>query len=245
MPPGHWHEIAATIARDKNLSVPESARLFALLGMAQADAAIVCWEAKYRWNFWRPVTAIRRATEDGNPQTEADPNWDHLLVAPPFPSYTSGHSSFSKASAQVLTHFFGTDLVSFTARSDSLPGVFRTFKSLTECADEVGMSRIYGGIHFSFDNEEGKRTGGLVGDYVATNFLLPTNSLPQIRFVGFTNSLPVLRIHGHIGRPAMLEYSTDLTEWRRLATNHAVVGGLTLAGSIPPGQEPTFYRACE
>jgi len=181
MPPGHWHEIAATLARDQRLSLPDSARLMALVGLAQADAAIVCWEAKYRWNLWRPVTAIRRAVEDGNPQTEADPSWDSFLVAPPFPAYTSGHSSFSKASAQVLTHFFGTDALTFTARSDSLPGVFRTYQSLAACADEVGMSRLYGGIHFPFDNTEGKRSGGLVGDYVSANFLLPVSSLPQGR----------------------------------------------------------------
>lgn len=184
MPPGHWHEITATLAREHRLSLTESARLMALIGLAQADAAIVCWDAKYRWNLWRPITAIRRAAEDGNPQTEADPAWDQFLISPPFPSYTSGHSSFSKASARVLTHFFGTDALTFTARSDSLPGVFRTFHSVAACADEVGLSRIYGGIHFPFDNEEGKRTGGLVGDYVSTHFLLPVDALPQVRLEG-------------------------------------------------------------
>ncbi len=105
MPPGHWHIIAETIARTRGNTLAENARLFALLSIAQADAGIVCWEAKYRYNLWRPVTAIRRGSEDGNPETEADANWDHLLAAPPFPSYVSGHSMFSKASAQVLTHF--------------------------------------------------------------------------------------------------------------------------------------------
>jgi len=245
MPPGHWHEIAATIARDKNLSVPDSARLFALVGLAQADAAIACWEAKYRWNLWRPVTAIQRAAEDDNPQTEPDPAWDHLLVAPPFPAYTSGHSGFSKASAQVLTHFFGTDAVSFTARSDTLPGVFRKFTSLAACADEVGISRIYGGIHYSFDNVEGKRVGGLVGDYVSQNFLLPNASLPQIRFEGFTNDVPFLRVHGQVGKPAMLEFSSDLIHWQKLSTNSAVSGGLPLQGGRALGWDPGFYRACE
>ena len=145
MPPGHWHEIAATVARDRNTSIPETARLFAWLGMSQADGAILCWEAKFRWNLWRPVTAIRRADEDGNALTEAEPGWDHYLNSPPFPAYTSGHSTFSKASAQVLTHFYGTDAITFTAVSDSLPGIFRTYHSFSACADEVGMSRIYSG----------------------------------------------------------------------------------------------------
>lgn len=245
MPPGHWHEIAATISRDRSLSIEDSARLFALMGLAQADAAIVCWEAKYRWNLWRPITAIQRAAEDNNPLTEPDAAWDHFLVAPPFPAYTSGHSSFSMSSAQVLTHFFGTDAISFTARSDSLPGVFRKFTSLSACAEEVGMSRIYGGIHFPFDNEEGKRTGGLVGDFVSKNYLLPIDSLPQIRFEGFTNDLPRLRVHGQVGRPTMLEVSTDLMNWQKLRTNVAVTGGFSLVGERAAGVEAVFYRACE
>lgn len=245
MPPGHWHEIAATISRDRNLSLADSARLFALMGLAQADAAMVCWEAKYRWNLWRPVTAIQRAAEDNNPLTEPDPTWDHFLVSPPFPAYTSGHSSFSKSSSQVLTHYFGTDAISFTARSDSLPGVFRKFTSLSACADEVGMSRIYGGIHYSFDNDEGKRTGGLIGDFVSKNYLLPADSLPQIRFEGFTNDLPRLRVHGQVGRPAMLEVSTDLVNWQKLQTNVAVAGGFSLIGARIAGDGAVFYRACE
>jgi hypothetical protein len=245
MPPGHWHEIAATIAQSRNLPVPESARLFALLGMAQADAAILCWEAKYRWNLWRPVTAIQRANEDGNPLTQPDPNWEQLLAAPPFPAYTSGHSTFSKASAQVLTRFFGTDAITFTARSDTLPDVRRSFQSLAVCADEVGMSRIYGGIHFSFDNEEGKRTGGLIGDYVSANYLLPNESLPRIAFERMTNDLPVLRIHGHVGEPLQLEFSLDLVHWQKLLTNQAVVGGTAVASVRAIGSEPVFYRVCE
>lgn len=245
MPPGHWHEIAATIVQDRNLPVPETSRLFALLGMAQADAAILCWEAKYRWNLWRPVTAIQRANEDGNSDTEPDANWEQLLAAPPFPSYTSGHSTFSKASAQVLTRFFGTDAIPFTARSDTLPDVRRSFQSLAVCADEVGMSRIYGGIHFSFDNEEGKRTGGLIGDYVSANYLLPNDSLPRIAFERMTNDLPVLRIHGHVGEPLQLEFSMDLVHWQKLLTNVAVSGGATVASAHAVGAEPVFYRACE
>lgn len=243
MPPGHWHEIAATLARDRHLPVPETARLLALIGLAQADAAIVCWDAKYRWNLWRPITAIQRAAEDGNPLTEPDPAWEDFLVSPPFPAYTSGHSSFSKASAQVLTHFFGTDALHFTARSDTLPGVLRTFESVSVCADEVGISRIYGGIHFAFDNVEGKRTGGRIGDYVFDNFLIPVDALPQLRIEGLDPFTPTLRIHGFIGGEATLESSTDLLHWTRVSRQSAPVGGFAVPITPGSGTGPTYYRA--
>jgi hypothetical protein len=175
MPPGHWHQIAASICRERHTSLEDTARLFALLSVAQADAATVCWEAKYRYNFWRPITAIQRADEDDNSWTERDAKWDHLLAAPSFPSYVSGHSIFSKASAEILTRFFKTDAIAFSATSDTLPGVARHFTSFAQCADEIGMSRIYGGIHFSFDNLQGKASGQRIGEYVSEHCLLAKN----------------------------------------------------------------------
>jgi membrane-associated phospholipid phosphatase len=139
------------------------------LSLAQADAGIVTWEAKYRYNFWRPVTAIQRADEDGNPVTDADPAWTSFLASPPFPEYPSGHSTFSQASAVVLAGFYGTDALPFSIGSDSLPGVFRSFESVSACADEVGMSRIYGGIHFMSANRDGKEAGGRIGAYAFNN----------------------------------------------------------------------------
>jgi hypothetical protein len=245
MPPGHWHEIAATIVRERNTPLPDTARLFALLGTSQADGAIVCWEAKYRWNLWRPVTAIRRAAEDNNPLTDADQAWDHYLNSPPFPAYTSGHSTFSKASAQILTHFFGTDAITFTAQSDSLPGVFWTYNSLAACADEVGMSRIYGGIHFPFDNSEGKRTGGMIADYVSANFLLRNDQLPLLRFEGVTSGVPQLRVHGHIGQRVVVEGSDDLTIWSPISSEVAIIGGFVLKDAAPTARRARFYRARE
>jgi hypothetical protein len=243
MPPGHWHEIAATIAAPAGLSLPETARLFALLSLAQADAGIVCWETKYRYNFWRPVTAIQRADEDGNPDTAADPAWDHYLVAPNFPEYTSGHSTFSKASAEVLTWFFGTDAVTFTATSDSLPGVTRTFDSLAACANEVGMSRIYGGIHFEFANREGKRCGANIAHHVVANYLLPHAALPLVRLEAKDPARTTLRVHGHLGWNCRLEFSTDLVHWSPLATGTAVAGGLLVHD--PDAAPLRFYRVVE
>jgi hypothetical protein len=245
MPPGHWHELAATISRQKNNTLTQNARLFALVSLAQADAAIICWEAKYRHNLWRPVTAIQRADVDDNPSTAPDKSWEQLLPAPPFPSYTSGHSTFSKASAQVLFHFYGTDAISFTAISDTLPGVFRRFTSLTACADEVGMSRIYGGIHFQFDNVAGKQSGGKVGDYVSANFLLPNAELPRLLVESTTADGASLRVHGHIGRECVTEASPDRTHWKAISTNQATVGGVAIIDKELHGRKPRFYQVRE
>lgn len=245
MPPGHWHEIAATIAQNRLNALAENARLFALLSLAQADAAIVCWEAKYRYNFWRPSTAIQNADPITNPATTADSAWGSLLASPSFPSYTSGHSTFSKASAQVLTHFYGTDAIAFGATSDSLPGVTRNFQSLAACADEVGMSRIYGGIHFQFDNTEGKACGKKIGDYVSANFLLPNDALPVVRVEAFTNASPVLRVHAHFNTAFVVQASPDLRTWQPLSTNSAAAGGVLIGDNLAQQWAARYYRAVE
>jgi hypothetical protein len=245
MPPGHWHLIAETISRDRHNSLADNARLFALISLAQADGAIACWEIKYRYNTWRPVTAIARADEDNNPLTDADQNWTQLLPSPPFPSYTSGHSTFSKASAEVLTHFYGTDAITFSTTGDATPGVIRAFHSLAACADEVGMSRVYGGFHYMFDNVAGKECGQKVGDYVSENFLLPNDSLPLVRMETVQNGRPNVRVHGHIGRPVVLEGSTDLRAWSALSTNTAVSGGVLVEQNYGAAALRAFFRARE
>src|SRR6185503_14684157 len=96
-----------------------------------------------------------------------------LLVTPPFPEYTSGHTTFSGAGSKVIEMFFGTDNITFTVNSDGTPSVFRTFSSLSQAANESGKSRIYGGIHFQSANQDGLATGRALGAYVASHFLLP------------------------------------------------------------------------
>lgn len=172
-PPGHWNEIAQSLALSNGNTTAQNARLFALLNIALADAAIVAWDAKYTYNVWRPVTGIREADTDGNPDTDADPDWTPLINTPPFPAYTSGHSTFSASAAVVLANFFGTDEQSFSTTSDALPGVIRHYDNLLDAAAEAGQSRIYGGIHWQFDNIDGLESGGALGQYVADNFLLP------------------------------------------------------------------------
>jgi hypothetical protein len=168
-PPGHWNRIAQAVAVDRNLTLAEKARLFAALNVAMADAAVVCWECKYRFDVWRPVTAIRSAGTG----LGSDPDWAPLLPTPPFPAYTSGHSSFSAAAAAALAAVLGTDEVRFSTTSEGLPGVTRSFASFSAAAEEAGMSRIYGGIHWSFDNTDGLKCGRDVGGYVAMYFFRP------------------------------------------------------------------------
>jgi membrane-associated phospholipid phosphatase len=172
-PPGHWNRIARSVAVARGNSLADNARLLALLNIALADAAIVSWDCKFKYDFWRPISAIRNADLTGNPDTIADPEWTPLIRTPPFPSYTSGHSTFSSAAAAVLAYFFGSDDVRFTSTSEGLPGVTRSFSSFSAAAAEAGMSRIYGGIHWSFDNTAGLASGRDLGIFVSQNYLRP------------------------------------------------------------------------
>ena len=172
-PPGHWHVIAQGISRARGLSLIENARLFALLAVTSADAAIVSWDHKYYYSHWRPVTAIQMADTDGNPETAADAGWTSFITTPPFPAYTSGHSTFSGSSARLLELFFGTDKISFTTSSDGLPGVQRSFTRLSTASEEAGQSRIYGGIHWQYDNQLGLASGRALAEFIYFNLLTP------------------------------------------------------------------------
>jgi hypothetical protein len=175
-PPGHWLVIAQGVSQQQHLPLAVNARLFALLGLAAADAAIVSWDHKYYFDNWRPITGIQSADTDGNPNTAADPTWTPLIATPPFPSYTSGHSTFSGSSSRILDLFFGTDQHSFSTTSDGLPGVTRSFTSFSQAADEAGQSRIYGGIHWQYDNVVGLSSGRALAEQVFFNFLSPVVS---------------------------------------------------------------------
>ncbi len=168
-PPGQYNEIAQLAAGNRHSSIIENARLFATLNIAMADASICCWETKYTFDRWRPVTAIREADTDGNDKTKADANWSSFLNTPAFPAYTSGHSTFSGVADSVLTGFFG-DNYAFTATSFELPGVTRKFTSFRQAAEEDGISRIYGGVHFMSDNIQGLKAGRDVGNFALTKF---------------------------------------------------------------------------
>jgi membrane-associated phospholipid phosphatase len=170
-PPGHWNDIAQDIAAAQDNTLVENARLFALLNLAMADAAICAWDAKYTYNWWRPITAIRAGDTDGNDGTVGDPGWTPLLATPPFPEHTSGHSTFSGAGAMVLALFYGTDNIPFTTGSDGLPGVTRSYASFSAAANESGLSRIYGGIHFMSAHIGGLSAGEAIGEQAFARFL--------------------------------------------------------------------------
>jgi PAP2 superfamily protein len=167
-PPGHWNSIAQIIAAAQGNTLEENARLFALLNIAMADAAICAWDAKYVFDFWRPVTAIAFA--------EPQLNWMSFIVTPPFPDYVSGHSTFSAAAATVLPLFYGTEDLPFTTGSDFLPGVYRSFATCFDAAEEAAASRIYGGIHFRSASEDGLQAGVSIGEWTITHYLLPKSN---------------------------------------------------------------------
>jgi hypothetical protein len=177
-PPGRWQLIAQELARRFENSLLENARLFALLSITQADAAICAWDHKYHYDHWRPVTGIRSADLDGNPLTDVDPEWTPLIPTPPFPAYTSGHSTFSGGSAELLELFFGDRRIAIDIRSPKPPiwprhiaSAVRSYASLREAAEEAGQSRIYGGIHWQYDNLAGLETGRALAQYVFASYL--------------------------------------------------------------------------
>jgi membrane-associated phospholipid phosphatase len=218
-PPGHWNQIAQNVAAHVGFSVPQSARLFALLNVAMADAAIAVWDAKYLYNFWRPVTAIQQAESDGNPDTVGNPDWTPLLNTPPFPEYVSGHSAFSAAAATILARFVGTDHVPFTIGSDAVPGVTRSYSSFADAAHEIALSRIYGGIHFLSADLDGLSMGQAIGEHVDRYFFQPLSTPPTFERIAATNGNFQIRVNGTAGAPCVLLVSTNLADWAPVWTN--------------------------
>lgn len=166
-----WNEIAQTAALGHDLDLGNSARLFAALNISLADTAIAFFEAKYTYHFWRPVTAIRSAGSDGNPETDPDPAWLPLgTKTAPDPSYPGAHSAISRAGATVLAFYLG-DKFTFDVTSESLTGVTRHFTSFSAAAEEAGLSRIFAGQHFRTDHIAGKILGQRVAEFVDNTVL--------------------------------------------------------------------------
>ncbi len=169
-PPGEWIKIASIVAAARPLhrSLGGTSRLFALLGMALADVVAPTYETKFRYDHWRPATAIREADTDDNAATTPDPTWAPRAGGiGGTPEHTSGHSAFAGAASTVLSRFFCSDAASFDLASDSTPTVTRHFDSFSATEFEVGRSRVLGGIHFEFSN----RAGDLAGRGVAREIL--------------------------------------------------------------------------
>jgi hypothetical protein len=168
----YWNEIAQTLSLAHNLTTAQDARLFALLNLSFADDVIAFYDAKYTYNFWRPVTAIRAADPAINAETLPDPNWlPEVGKTAPDPSYPGAHAVISASGAEVLISFFERDHADFNVTSEVLPGVERSFTSISAAAEEATLSRIFGGQHFRTDLTTGQRLGREVADFVVDNLL--------------------------------------------------------------------------
>lgn len=197
-PPRLYNQVAMTIFKERDLSGPELLRILTLINVAMADSGIASWETKFYYKLWRPVTGIR-SSNDGNSSTVGDSEWtpygapnsnnvDRTNFTPPFPSYPSGHATFGGTLFEMIRLFLGTDDIKFTFVSDEFNGVTtdneghprpyipRTYDKLSDAEEENGQSRIYLGIHWSFDKTEGITMGHHVAQYVYNH--LYNNSPP-------------------------------------------------------------------
>jgi len=247
-PPILYNQLVRVIAAQQGNTLADNARLFALINIAQADAGIVCWAAKYQYNFWRPITAVRAASLDGNPATTEDSGWEPLGApgqpvrpdfTPPFPSYPSGHASFGAAVIRVLQRFYGRDNLAFTLTSDELPSAPRQFQSLSQADEENALSRVYLGVHWIFDQRAGQQSGWAVGDYVFFNTLRPLTAEPRL-------SAPLRLPDGqhalHLSVPAdqswIIKASGDLRSWSEIQRQ---TGPFTFLDAA--GEGARFYLA--
>jgi hypothetical protein len=269
-PPRLYNQIAIHIAGQMGTEGIELARLLALVNVAMADTGIAVWESKYFHDYWRPVTGIREADPgtgptgqgDGNPETAGDPEFSPLGApatnlegpnfTPPFPAYPSGHAGFGGAVFQILRQFYGTDDIAFTFVSDEFNGVTldnegnprphvpRSFTSLSRAEEENGQSRIYLGIHWSFDKTEGITQGREVADYVFVNVFTP---LPGIELGGIVNDTVTLRWNTVVGQRYQVEYRDSLGEGDWLPLGPEISGdGSTVSTTDSPLQSHRFYR---
>jgi membrane-associated phospholipid phosphatase len=160
-----WNAIAEEAALAHHTNLVRTAAMFAALNLSFADSAIAMYDAKYHYQLWRPVTAIRLADTDGNPATMADPTWTPLAPTAPDPSYPGAHSTFSAAGAAVLSAFFG-NRDEIQVSSPAVPGAVRTFSTYSGVATEAGLSRIYAGQHTRIDHVAGLQLGSSVARFV-------------------------------------------------------------------------------
>src|SRR5438105_6917832 len=173
----YWNEIAQTSSIANRLTTAQNARLFALLNFALADGVVAFYDAKYVYNLWRPVTAIRAADSDGNPDTDADPNsLPETGKTAPDPSYPGAHAVISAAAATVLAGVLGTEPLKLDVTSEVMAGVTRSFDPLADSAREAALSRVFAGQHFGFDLDAGERLGREVAETVTDRFLLPRDA---------------------------------------------------------------------
>ena len=174
-----WNPIARQIAARSRRALSDNARLVALLNMAMNDALIAVIESKYRYPWWRPETAIRAGDTDGNPATEPDPGFQPFIPTPCHPSYPSAHASASRAAREVLEHLFGDKRHSVVLSTAALPTVELRYTRLRQVTRDIDDARIYGGVHFRFDQQTGSRQGQRVGAYIVAHKLRRATAKPR------------------------------------------------------------------
>lgn len=166
-----WNPIASQLVAARRLPIAEATRVFALINMAMNDALIAVMDSKYHYTFWRPETAITSIVDDGNADTEPDPGFKPFLVTPCHPSYPSAHASSSYAASEILERLFGNGGHVLKLSTPSLPDVALRYTRLNQITRDIDDARIYGGMHYRFDQQAGGRQGRQVGAYVISHNL--------------------------------------------------------------------------
>jgi hypothetical protein len=167
--PGPFQAALRDLTVRREMDISDRARLFAAVRMSVADAVITCWDSKVHYGFWRPITAIQLAEEDGNPATTADPAWDSLIPAPPYPDYTSGLNAVNGAATRALTRVLGTDRIDLTITSPTT-NTTRSYEFADQLTADAVDGRVWSGIHFRFADVAGKVQGQQVADYAMDRY---------------------------------------------------------------------------
>jgi len=174
--PATWNRVARDLADSQSLSIGDNARLSALVNLSMADAAITAWDSKVTYVFWRPLTAIRLGDEDTNPNTVGDLTWEPLINTPNYPDHTSGANNATAAATRAMSLFFGTDEMTFVVRTtNTAAGVppTITYSKFSDAQEDVVNARIYEGIHFRFADEDARKQGRHVAQWVFGHVLKP------------------------------------------------------------------------
>lgn len=176
-----YYPAARQVLAARPQSLSKNARLFALLAIAMWDSAVACFETKYHFNLWRPVTAIREGARDGNEETSPDANWQAAVFTPPFPAYPSGHATFGAAARVVLEREFGRGGHSITLTNPTVPEIVLTYTTFRQITDDIDDGRVFGGVHYRFDQEAGALQGERVAEYVLRHTLGPARKQRSMR----------------------------------------------------------------
>lgn len=167
-PAATWSRIIRTLVAQEGVSTVDGARLFAMAYLTAADAAITVWADKARWSNWRPITAIREADTDGNPETVKDPGWLPLIPTPPYPDHPSGHLALSSSICETLKDFFRGNKMGWTDTNNA--GLSRSYTHFSKAVDEIVDVRVWSGIHFRAADEQSALLGRRVAKYRDMNY---------------------------------------------------------------------------